>query len=356
MKLLVTGATGFLGRYVVSSALRTGHEVRAQVRPSSTTPILSWWDHPKCEAVYGDLRSRSGLTEMTDGIDAILHLAAVKAGSFYEQFGGTVVATENLLLAMAETNVRRLVLVSTFSVYEYLHRRSWSVLDENSPMDSDPKQRDEYAQTKLIQERLVREHAERDGWSLTVVRPGVVYGPENLWTARLGFKGDRLWVRTGAWARLPLTYVENCADAIVAAVNESAAGRTINVVDDEHPSQRSYMKRLAATQSSRPRIIPINWTLMRTMARLGVWTNRLLFGGHAKVPSILRPAALHARCKPLRYRNDRAKELLNWSPRFGVDEAIQRSIAIERGELDALRIDEQEVMDIPSAKTCESHI
>ena len=59
-----------------------------------------------------------------------------------------------------------------------------------------------------------------------ILRPGVIYGRDNLWTARLGIggQGKRLWLRTGAWARLPLTYVENCADAIVTAAERAGRG------------------------------------------------------------------------------------------------------------------------------------
>ena len=64
--------------------------------------------------------------------------------------------------------------------------RSFAVLDETSPVERDAFERDEYAHTKLVQERLVRDHAVRSGWDYTVLRPGVIYGKDNLWTARLG--------------------------------------------------------------------------------------------------------------------------------------------------------------------------
>src|SRR5436305_8304475 len=103
MKLLVTGAGGFLGRYVVAEALRRGHAVRAMVRGSSEG--LAELDHPALELVKADLRSRRGLTDAVKGVDAVLHLAAAKSGDLYAQYAGTVVATENLLAAMTEANV-----------------------------------------------------------------------------------------------------------------------------------------------------------------------------------------------------------------------------------------------------------
>src|SRR6185436_6696474 len=217
MKLLITGANGFLGKYVVAEALRRGHFVRAMVRSPRDAEKNGWLNHPRIELAHADLRKRKGLADAVRGVDAVLHLAAAKAGDMYAQYGGTVVATENLLSAMEEAGVKRIVSISSFSVYDYLKIPLFSVVSEMSPVEKDAFDRDEYAHTKLVQERLVRAHAAEHGVDFTVLRPGVIYGRDNLWTARLGVRGNRIWVRMGAWARLPLTYVENCAEAIILA-------------------------------------------------------------------------------------------------------------------------------------------
>src|SRR5579884_1780956 len=242
MKLLVSGSSGFLGRHVVSAALRRGHEVYALVRPSTELSDLDWSDHPRVRIVRADLRSRSGLAEVVRGVDAVLHLAAAKSGDMYAQYAGTVVATENLLDAMAEAGVTHIVAVSSLSVYNYLKLWTFSLVTEDSTLEQDAFDRDEYAHTKLVQERLVREHATANGWRFTILRPGVIWGKDNWFIARLGIQaGSKWWIRTGAWARLPLTYVENCAEAIVlAAESAAAAGQTLNVIDDEMPTQRRY--------------------------------------------------------------------------------------------------------------------
>lgn len=326
MKLLITGASGFLGRFVVAEALRREHAVRAMLRSAADAGKSGWADHPNIEIVRADLRSRRGLADAIRGVDAVLHLAAAKSGDLYAQYAGTVVATENLLAAMAEAEVRRIVLVSSFSVYDYRKIRPFSILNEQSPIERDAFERDEYAHTKLVQERLVREAAAKNGWAFTVLRPGVIFGKDNLFTARLGVNGGRFILRTGAWARLPLTYVENCAEAIVlAAEKESAAGQTLNVVDDEMPTQRRYAALLRRRLSPRPVILPVpRWT-MQLLAGLAVTTNKLLFGSRAKIPGIFVPARLEARCRPLRFTNQKIKQVLGWSPRFGLNEALERS-------------------------------
>lgn len=346
MRVLITGAGGFLGREVVRAAVARGHDVRALIRPASALPDNSWSENERIEIVRGDLRAAGSFDDLLDDIDVVIHLAASKAGDLYEQFGGTVMATENLLAGMERQGVNNLVLSSSFSVYEYLKKRSWSVLDEDSPLAIDPLSRDEYCQTKLEQERIVREHFERVQGRCMILRPGVIFGRDNLWTARLGIKcGPKWWVRTGGIARLPLTYVENCAEAIVlAAASESPpATITLNIVDDETPTQRSYMKEIRRYEASRPRVFPVPWWLMRCAARLASVTNRVLFGGTAKVPGLFVPERLHARCKPLRYSNHRIKSALGWQPGVDWREGIRRSTCNR---------DEQPLRDVIPPEAC----
>lgn len=327
MKVLVTGVSGFLGRYVVGEALRRGHQVRAMVRPAGSTAGLWWTSDANVEVVRHDLRNRQGLTEAVRGVDAVIHAAAAKAGDLYTQLAATVVATENLLQAMQEAGVRHLVHVSSFSLYDYLHKWSWSVLDEDSPLEQNFADRDEYTQAKRMQEDLVVRHARQHGWRLAVLRPGVIYGRDNTWNSLIGFKaGGRMWIRHGGLSILPVTYVENCAEAIVLSLtSEKAEGAVLNVVDDYLPTRRRFMAELAKREAVRPRIIPVAWTVMRIVARLAWLTNVALFRGKARLPGLFRPASLHARCKPLRYSNARLKQALGWRPRYGLTEAMDRS-------------------------------
>jgi 2-alkyl-3-oxoalkanoate reductase len=328
VKLLITGAGGFLGKYVVAEAVARGHEIRALVRPTAKEIPEAWQAESKVEVVRADLRSASGLERLVDQIDTVIHLAAAKSGDLYEQFGGTVIATENLLSALKQKGTRRLVVTSSFSVYEYLRRWSWGRMDENSPLAVQAHLRDEYSQTKLQQERLVQEFCEAHSISYTLLRPGVIFGRDNLWTARLGMQlSNRLWIRTGAWARLPLTYVENCAEAILLAAEYTGTERElkVNIVDDNLPTQRAYLKALQCRMKQPPWVLPISWSVMRVSARSAWLSNRLFFGGSAKVPGLFVPSRLHARCKPLRYSNERAKDVLGWSPRYTWEQGLERS-------------------------------
>ena len=327
MKLLITGASGFLGQYVVVEALRRGHQVRAVVRPASDVTRFTWHDHASVEFARVDLRQKSGLVDALQGVDAVLHLAAAKSGDFYTQFAGTVIATENLLEAMQTSNVLRLVAISTFSVFDYWNTPIGSLIDESSAIEKNPLERDEYAQTKLIQEALVRDFEAKNNAPVTILRPGMVYGRDNLMNACLGAElTDTIWLRIGARAQMPLTYVENCAEAIVlAAEQEAAIGQTINIVDDDLPTQRVFAKKLFARMDQLPRMVPLNWTLIRFLTWV-LWVyNQKVLKGQAKYPGIFVPAKLHARFKPLVYTNARAKQILKWTPKYSLDQAFDRS-------------------------------
>ena len=171
MKLLITGASGFIGRYVVAAALRKGYGVRALVRTPKQALLLP--SHPQLEVVCcGDLQNAVNLPAALEGINTVVHLAAVLSGTFEAQKQGTVLATRTLLKALKDASVQHLIAISTFSVYDYLTLSQGTILSESMPLEAHPEQRDGYTQTKLAQEVLVRQFATETSTRLTLLRPG----------------------------------------------------------------------------------------------------------------------------------------------------------------------------------------
>lgn len=338
LRVLVTGATGFVGQAVVATARRRGHSVRAVVRPASgglprwlRSPDGPEADDPEVEEVRLDLRSTIGLHDAVHGVDTVIHLAAAKEGDFATQFAGTVVATENLLGAMDGAGARQLVGVSTLSVYDYRAMGTGQLVTEDSPIDRHPARRDEYAQTKLLQERLYHQFGSAtDGRRVVILRPGMIYGPGNLWHALLGAEVGPSFVRVGSRATLPLTYVENAAEAMVLAAERLAEnpgavdGEIINIVDDDLPSQARYVAMVEKVIDP-PSSVTVPWPVVRAGTSLIGRANDLAVGGRAKFPGILVSERVHARFKPLTYTNVKAKRLLGWTPRYSLSEAISRS-------------------------------
>ncbi|MEB3217581.1 MAG: NAD(P)-dependent oxidoreductase [Nostocales cyanobacterium 94392] len=327
MKLLVTGASGFLGKYVVAELLRQGFQVRAVIRHTSDEKHLPWRNFANLELTRIDLTQSEKLEDALKGIDTVVHLAAAKQGNYDTQYANTVVATENLLKVMEVMNIKRLVAISTFSVFDYLHIPAREIINEDSPIENQPTNRDVYAQTKLIQESLFRDFEQRNQGEVTILRPGIVYGRNNLWNAHLGINlKNRLWIRIGGNAQLPLTYVENCAQAIVnSCISQEAIGKTLNIVDNDLPTHKVYTDKILNLLPRQSSTIGINWTIMRLLSRSAWFSNKVLFFGKIKLPGILIPARLEARFKPFRYSNKNARQILNWQPKYSLDEALKRS-------------------------------
>jgi 2-alkyl-3-oxoalkanoate reductase len=331
MKVLITGASGFIGRYVVAAALRKGYDMRAVVR--SPQQPLPWPSHPQLEVTHLDLRDTARLPEALEGIETVVHLAAVMSGTLEEQRQGTVLATQALLSAMKTSSVKHLIAISSFSVYDYLPLSPGTILLESLPLETRPDRRDGYTQAKLAQEILVRQFATETDTLLTILRPGIVYGKGHLWNASLGVNvKDRLWVCVGDRATLPLLYVENGADAIMQAILYPPKSRhTINLIDDNLPTQKAYLEALRQVLPTLPPKVTLPWAVVNQVSNL---VSQLPGLSRAKVPGLLVPARVHARFKPLAYNNTRAKQYLDWSPRFGLADALGRSV----GAVDLLEV------------------
>ena len=321
MKALVTGANGFLGRSVVSALLAQGHEVRALVRPATSVVEIGWPD--SVEIVRADLRSARELAPAFDGIDVLVHLAASVTGGEDAMFASTVSGTERLLAAMAGTSCRRIVLASSFAVYD------WSAingtLDERSPLETgaDLYRRDGYTIAKAWQERVTRRFAAQHGWDLTVLRPGFIWGRDHGYLAACGQQVGRLHVVIGPFSHLPLTHVDNCADLFARAAGDPrAAGQTLNVVDGPGKRIWSYLgDHLKRTGQGGMRV-PMPYTVAFGIVRLAFAT---IFERNEKLPHVLIPCRFESRLKPLRYTNQRAQEVLDWRPPFDYSECLRRT-------------------------------
>lgn len=321
MRVLITGATGFLGRYVVAEAVRRGHEVRALVRPSRE--LAPDFFPTGVSVARADVRNARSLPSVLEGIDAVIHLAACVVGDDDSQFASTVVGTEKLLNAMVEQNISRLVHCSTFSVYDW--RWPKSHLDENTPLESDLYARDGYAISKTWQERLVRRIAQQHDWQLTVLRPGFIWGPGGELIAGIGQSVGKLHLVFGPRRDLPLTYVENCAECFLTALESpAAAGQAYNVVDSPAVSAWRYMGECQQTGVVKGWRLPVPYYAALSFAKLASWGARFLFGPTAKLPGLFVPIKFRSRFRPLRFPNRKVVEHLGWRPRWDFSQAWSR--------------------------------
>ncbi|MCC5789576.1 MAG: NAD(P)-dependent oxidoreductase [Opitutales bacterium] len=312
MRVLITGASGFLGQQTVKAFLQRGHSVHAVVRPAIDRTLLPWIHD--VELVCEDLR-RPGKTldEALRNVDAVVHLAAGTSGSLEDQLVASVTATENLLKAMDRVGAKRLVLAGTLSVYAW-HRVS-GTLDEESPLEDRLYERDAYAIAKTWQERIVRQWAERVGGQLTILRPGYIWGKKLPLVAGAGLDTGRRLIINGPLRRLPLTHVDNCADCFAAATEHPAAvGQTFNVIDSDRIRAWQFAGDYLRQSARRAWRMPMPGFFGSALAGLAKLTSKILFGKGGRLPAVLVPIRYQARFKSARFPNAKLHQRIGWQP------------------------------------------
>jgi len=272
---------------------------------------------------------------------AVVHAAALMSGDDALHGAQTVAPTHHLIEAMLQARVRRLVLLSSLSVYGYVALPEGVQLDETSPLETDTAGRDAYCRAKLAQETLVLAAAQTRGLHVTSLRAGAMFGPGRLWTSRIGIAKGGLGLVLGGNARVPLSYVEHCAEAALLAAERkqiisdvralpaeggrAGAFEAINVVDDDLPTQRQYAMLLRRNAGGPATLLRLPWGLLKkagaAFALAGLVMPRMV----SKLPAVLRQPAMHARIKPLRYSNCRLHDRLGWRPQLDCANAVAAS-------------------------------
>ncbi len=325
MNVLVTGSNGFLGRHVVAALLRRSHHVRAMVRPGRDVGGLVWRD--QVDLCRADLCQGGDLAAALDAIDTVIHLAAGMSGDEQAQWTQTVDGTRRLLEAMANSATKRLVLASSLSVYAW--RQVSGTLTEDSPTESSAvEERDMYARTKVQQETMVRQAADGHGWSLTVLRPGAIWGPERRDVADLGHRIGPVYFVIAPRAQMRATHVENCADAFAAAAeSDAAAGQTYNVLDGHGLTIWRYAGLYVCRQRTGWRRVPVPYRAGRFAAALATGINRLVFRGRVRLPGLLISRRFEARFKPVSCSASKLRDQLGWTPPYELDACIERTFS-----------------------------
>lgn len=331
MKVLVTGSGGFLGRHIVEALLKRGHSVHAMIRPHAASP--PWPAGVK--VVRADLRAPGDLLPAFEGVDAVIHVAAATSGSEDAQFASTVVATENLIKAILASQTKRLVLISSFVLYDW--DSASRVIDEETPTAQGIYELGGYTIAKVWQERVVREAAKANGLELTVLRPGFIWGEGHTEIAGMGRRFGRVFMMFGPFTRLPLIHVVNCADCVVAATeNPVAIGETFNLVDRDDVSVWRYVREYVRRSGLRAIYLPLPYGLGLAVAELAGWVSRRLFGDKGKLPSLLAPRRFRSQFRPLRFPNRKVETRLNWRSPLTFQQALEASYpkAVSRTRLD----------------------
>ena len=317
MRALVTGATGFLGRSIVRRLLRDGVDVRALVRPGRTLDVAG------VELVEGDVCDDAAVEAAVRGVDWVVHAAARVAttGSWEEFAEANVRGTRRVLRAAVAAGVRRIVHISSLSVYAVPF--DGVTITEEAPYESEADARGGYSRSKLAADRVALDAARR-GAPVVVLRPGLLYGPgKRPPLARQSFavNGVKLILATPHYT-LPLTYVDNVADAVLLALRcDAAVGQAFTIVDD-NVRQADYLAlyRAASAETWRAVFLPVGAVAFAAwLAERGL---RLLRRRSPVSYHQVRRATQSAH-----YDCGRAARVLGWRPGVTVEEGLRRAFA-----------------------------
>jgi nucleoside-diphosphate-sugar epimerase len=337
-RILITGSNGFIGAKVVETLLGYGFtNLRCLIRPSSNLDRLNGiLDRSRAgdgvKLIRGDLLSRNDCEKAAAGVSVIYHLAAGFDKSFAGAFMNSALATRNLMDAFLQHGApKRFVNVSSFAVYSNLKLKRGALLDESCPLEEAPQERnDAYGFGKLKQEELVRFYGERQQLPYVILRPGVVFGPgKRDLSGRVGNGAFGLFVHVGGSNLLPLTYVDNCAEAIVLGGLKPGVDREIfNVVDDEVLTSRQFLEEYKKCVG-KFRSVSIPYRVAYLLSLL--W-ERYSYFSKGQLPPAFNRRRCAADWKGNRYSNQKLRERLGWTPRVSPDEALASFLAQFRSQ------------------------
>jgi nucleoside-diphosphate-sugar epimerase len=319
VNLIITGATGFLGRNLAQRFHAAGHQVVATGRSARAGAELSGQGIAFCPA---DILDAARLTEVLSPADCLIHCAgrAGDWGRHAEFFRDNVVGTRNVVQACRRRGIGRIIFVSTPSLY--YSGASRYVVSESDPL---PRPTTHYGRTKRVaEEELLALQAE--GFEVIIFRPRAVYGPhDNTIVPRILRMAEkrRFPLVGGGRALVDLTYVDNFVDAVELSLSAPgpAWNQIYNISNGDPISVREWFVRVLAIfgRPFRPLTIPAPAAL--AMGGAMELASALPFG--PREPQLTRFSVGYM-ARSLTMSIDKARDKLGYTPRVSNQEGFER--------------------------------
>jgi len=244
VKVLVTGAAGFIGGNLVDMLVERGDEVRALVRTGEDNSHLRTLTG--VEIIYGDLTDAASLKCAVQGVQRVYHVAAKTGPWGLEEVYSAinVQGLSALICAAMNAGVQRIIHTSSITVYgHHLHdivTEDYPYYAENNP----------YSRTKIAGEKLVSRLVKEYGAPIVIVRPSWVYGPRDITSfsrfVDLVESGKGFIIGTGKNS-VPVVYVRDVAQGLIKAgdAGKEVIGQAYNIADDRRVTQAEYLNTIA---------------------------------------------------------------------------------------------------------------
>jgi nucleoside-diphosphate-sugar epimerase len=319
MRVLVTGAGGFIGSMLAKRLVANGHEVRCLVHRARERLLQL-----NATLVQGDVVIPETLKPAMEGVDIVFHLAARASdwGSrelfMHINAGGT----QQVLDAAIAAGVKRFVLLSSLAVHRFI---GYVDADETAPADQD---RYPYGASKVAAERAVIAARDAGRIATTIVRPGlVIHGPEDttsfIYMAPLLKKGS--WIHVGGGKPLMCySYVENLADGLIlAGTLAQGANETFVITDDLRMTWTAYISTLMKVFQVKEKSFSIPVPIARAA---GITTEMLFRLIRARNPPAITDYRTALVSRDFHFSCEKAKRVLKYSPRVPFEEGLRRTV------------------------------
>jgi nucleoside-diphosphate-sugar epimerase len=320
MEVLITGGNGFVGRHLIPALEERGESVRVLVSPRGDP---TWLEKRGVAIFRGDICVPETLTLPMRGADSVVHLVAQARvwGSMQDSHAVNVIGTENVCRAAITAGVRRVVHISTFTIYNMAVGRPVSEADPPAPL------REPYSITKAQGDKLVQRMIAEDDLPGVIVRPSTLFGPGDR--RNFGRLADR--VRAGKDIivgsgdnTVPFVYIADVVQALLLALdNERAVGNVYNVGNDQPLTQKQFLSAIAQDLGVAPPRVHVPYALMYAAA---YGAERLATLSGNRIPPIVTRHGVKILGEDSRLSIDKARRELGYAPQVSVREGVRRTV------------------------------
>lgn len=320
MKILVTGANGFVGSKLCESLTQSSDSVCGLVRPTGDLRFIQGLE--SLRLIQGDITDKQCLMEAMKDVSTVYHVAAYTSdwGPWSTFKSMNIDGVRNVMEAALASGVKRVVHVSTVSVYGFPGKLD---IDETSPLASIPD--DPYITSKAEGEKIALDFS-NEKLEVTVIRPAGIYGPNDRTTSlkmipillQRGFG----FVDGGRHFVSPI-YIDNLVQAIrLAGESEKAPGQAYNIVDDGDVTWREYIDWLCEALHCKKQWISAPGWFVWPLASL-VENGAKLFN-KKEAPTITK-FRIRAVMRNNSYSIEKAKKELGYSPAVSTREGLKQT-------------------------------
>ena len=322
MKILVTGATGFIGTHLLPRLLQDNHQIVAAVRNEASATKLSV-DVP--HVCIGEIDGNTNWNQALVDVDAVVHLAGrahilqevADAEAEFQRVN--VVGTINLVQQALTAGVQHFIFISSIGAVATLSNRA---LSENTPPQPDTA----YGKSKLAAETALRDLTQNASMNWTILRPTLVYGEGNPGNMASLIKLIKLKLPLPFKSinnRRSFLYVGNLVDAIaVCLTNSQAQNKLFLISDTQTLSTPQLIRQIAASLNSQVTLIPLPLSLLKLLGSWGDLGENLI-GKSLPINS----KTIAKLSGSLAVDNSYICHSLNWKPPYTVEQGFSKSLS-----------------------------